>query len=389
MRINNTLKHSRESWWLLVDPVLLLSAAAITALGAVLVYSATRGVADGFAAADRSFLQRQIAAAAVGLMLGVIVAFIRPRYMQQSWPVLYVTALLALLAVAVFGVEVSGTQGWFALGSLRLQPSEPVKLVLIVGLALILSPSRMFPSQRGAVTVTRMLAATLTACFPVVLVMLQPDLGTVLVYLVVTFVMVVVSGVSARWMLCLACFALIAVVGVYQSDILADFQKARLTVFINPNETGQVSSYAYNVEQAQIAIGNGGLRGRGLFKGTQTRSDLVPAQQTDFIFTVVGEEMGLRGAGLLLGLYTLMLFRIWRTALLARSVFGRLVCVGVFTMFMSQMFQTVGMAMGMMPVTGIPMPLVSYGGSSMITSMTALGLVAGVYRRRLDTIDDI
>ena len=183
-------------------------------------------------------------------------------------------------------------------------------------------------------------------------------------YLIVAFVMIAVSGIDAKWVVSLALLAVACIAIVFSSDILEDYQQARLTVFLFDSEevTEAAAAYAYNAEQAQIAIGNGGLLGQGLFRGTQTRSQLVPAQQTDFIFTVVGEELGLRGAGILLGLYALMLLRIWRTAVLASSAFGRLVCAGVFTMFAFQMFQAVGMTMGMMPVTGIPMPLVSYGG---------------------------
>ena len=380
----NLVRPGKDSWWLLFDPLLLLTVLCITAIGVVLVYSATRGVVDDFTPPDTSFLQRQVIATGVGIVLGAVAAFVKPLRIHQFWFLIYAFMLAALIAVVVVGVEVSGTKGWFALGGVRLQPSEPAKVVLILSLALLLSASR-----DDRVSVKRLVAAVTVALVPVGLVMLQPDLGTVLVYLVVTFVMIVVSGVEVRWIACLALLALFAVFAVFQSDVLADYQKARLTVFINPDEPGSAADYAYNAEQAQIAIGNGGLRGQGLFQGTQTRSDLVPAQQTDFIFTVVGEEMGLQGAGTLLGLYALLLFRIWRTAFLASSSFGRMVCAGVFAMFMFQMFQAVGMTMGMMPVTGIPMPLVSYGGSSMITSMTALGLVAGVYRRRLAINEDI
>ena len=145
-----------------------------------------------------------------------------------------------------------------------------------------------------------------------------------------------------------------------------------------------VRQVAYNAEQSQIAIGNGGLSGQGLFEGTQTASDLVPFQETDWIFSVAGEELGFRGAGLLLGVYALLLFRMWRIAMRATDLFDRLITVGVMAMFLFQIFQSTGMAMGMMPVTGIPLPMVSYGGSSMLTSMAALGLVLGVHRRRFD-----
>ena len=375
-----SLEREKDPWWLLIDPFLNLSALAIAAMGSVLVYSATRGVVDDFTEPDTSFLERQLLFITVGVVVAAIAAFVAPRYMRRLYPLAFAVMMGALWLVLLVGVEVSGTQGWFSLGSFRMQPSEPGKLVVIIGLALLLAPPK-----GGAGLVRVALALALTAA-PIGLIRLQPDLGTLLVYLVVALVTVVASGIRLRWIVLLGIVAAMGIVGVLRSDALADFQEARLRVYLfAPSEANDdAATYAFNVEQAQIAIGNGGLRGQGLFEGTQTRSDLVPEQQTDFIFTVAGEELGLRGAALLLGLYAVLLFRIWRTAQIAATPFERLLCTGVFAMFLFQMFQSVGMTMGMMPVTGIPLPLVSYGGSSMLTSMAALGMVAGVYRRRLD-----
>ncbi len=375
-----SLEREKDPWWLLVDPFLILSALAIAAMGSVLVYSATRGVVDDFTEPDTSFLERQLLFITLGVVVATVAAFVSPGFMRLLYPLAFAVMMGALWLVLLVGVEVSGTRGWFSLGSFRMQPSEPGKLVVIVGLALLLSPR-----AGGAGLVRLGLALVLTAA-PIGLLMLQPDLGTMLVYLVVALVTVVASGIRLRWIALLGVVAAVGIVGVLRSDALADYQEARLRVYLfAPSEANDdAATYAFNVEQAQIAIGNGGLRGQGLFEGTQTRSDLVPEQQTDFIFTVAGEELGLRGAALLLGVYAVLLFRIWRTAQIAATPFERLLCTGVFAMFLFQMFQSVGMTMGMMPVTGIPLPLVSYGGSSMLTSMAALGMVAGVYRRRLD-----
>ena len=375
-----SLEREKDPWWLLADPFLILSALAIAAMGSVLVYSATRGVVDDFTEPDTSFLERQLLFITVGVVVAAIAAFVAPRHMRRLYPLAFAAMMGALWLVLLVGVEVSGTRGWFSFGTFRMQPSEPGKLVVIAGLALLLSPR-----AGGAGLVRLGLALVLTAA-PIGLLMLQPDLGTMLVYLVVALVTVVASGIKLRWIALLGIVAAVGIVGVLRSDALADYQEARLRVYLfAPSEANDdAATYAFNVEQAQIAIGNGGLRGQGLFEGTQTRSDLVPEQQTDFIFTVAGEELGLQGAALLLGLYAVLLFRIWRTAQIAATPFERLLCTGVFAMFLFQMFQSVGMTMGMMPVTGIPLPLVSYGGSSMLTSMAALGLVAGVYRRRLD-----
>ena len=375
-----SLERAKDPWWLLVDPFLILSALALAAIGSVLVYSATRGVVDDFTKPNTAFLERQVLFVTIGAVVAAVAAFVAPRYIRRLYPLGFLAMMAALWLVLEVGVEVSGTRGWFSFSTFRVQPSEPGKLVVIVGLALLLS------LRRGEASLRRVGLALALAAAPIGLLLRQPDLGTMLVYLVIAVVTVVVSGIRLRWIALLAIVAAVGTVGVLRSDALAEYQEARLRVYLfAPSEASDdAATYAFNVEQAQIAIGNGGLRGQGLFQGTQTRSDLVPEQQTDFIFTVAGEELGLRGASLLLGLYAVLLFRIWRTAQIASTQFDRLICTGVFVMFLFQMFQSVGMTMGMMPVTGIPLPLVSYGGSSMLTSMASLGLVAGVYRRRLD-----
>ena len=371
-------KLHKDPWWLLVDPFLMLAALAIAAFGCVLVFSATRGAVGEFVEPDTGFLTRQIVSAAVGVLVGVVASRFDPVHIRRLCPVAYAGMLTALWAVLEIGVAVKGTRGWFEFGSLRFQPSEAGKLVTIIVLAVVLSP------RSGEVGLRRLLWAVALAAAPMALIMRQPDLGTLLVYLAIAVVMVAVSTVRTRWIVALALLAAVSGIGVVNSNALAQYQEARLTVFLfeTVELSDEAARYAYHAEQAEIAIGNGGLTGQGLFQGTQTKSDHVPDQQTDFIFTVAGEELGFRGAALLLGLYSLLLFRVWRTAQVASSSLGRLMCAGVFAMFMFQMFQAVGMTMGMMPVTGIPFPLVSYGGSSMLTSMAALGCVAGVYRRR-------
>lgn len=369
-----------EPWWLLIDPLLVAAVAGIGAMGTVLVYSSTRGSGFDLVDPDRTYLDRQVIFLAAGAVLGVAAALVKPRLIRRLAPLAYGLMAASMLTVLAIGAEVHGARSWFSVGGYQFQPSELGKVVMIVTLALV------FSRGQGGASPLRLGLALLAMAPPVVLIMLQPDPGTALVYGAVFVAVVVVSGVKMRWIALLALIALVGGVWVLRSDLLAGYQQARLTVFLfDLDQVGaEAAGFAYNAEQAQIAIGNGGLTGQGLFEGTQTRSNMVPAQQTDFIFTVAGEEMGLRGAGLLLGLYSLLMYRIWRTARNASSVFGRLVCTGVLAMFLFQLFQSVGMTMGMMPVTGIPLPLVSYGGSSMFTSLIALGLTAGVHRRRYD-----
>jgi rod shape determining protein RodA len=191
--------------------------------------------------------------------------------------------------------------------------------------------------------------------------------------------MVLVAGVKGRHLLILGLLLFTGLVAVLQSDLLADYQVKRLMVFIDDQANTAAS---YNLEQAQVAIGNGGLTGQGLFEGTQNISDLVPEQQTDFIFTVIAEETGFVGSAVVLGLIGLLLARIWRIGRIADDRFGLLLAAGVFSMILFQVFQSVGMATGIMPITGIPLPLVSYGGSSVVTTFVGLGLVQSVHMRR-------
>ena len=376
-------REERDPWWFVVDPLLILSVIAITAMGALLVYSATRGPATELDPADTSFLTRQVIFAVVGACFGMFAALINIERIRSLVSVAFITTLGLLFGVVLFGADINGTQAWYRVGGFTFQPSEPGKLVLIVTLAAVFSGDR--------VGFQRMAAGLLLAGIPIGLILLQPDLGTVLVYIVITAVMITMSNISMRLILLLALAAITAITTIFTSDVLEDYQKDRLTVFVLDDEAvaelgADAVRVAYNAEQSQIAIGNGGLTGTGLFQGTQTSSNLVPEQQTDFIFSVAGEELGFRGAAILLVLFAVVVLRIWRVAVRASDEFDRLLAVGVMSMFVFQVFQSAGMTMGMMPVTGIPMPFVSYGGSSMLTSMIAIGLILGVYRRRFDFI---
>ena len=376
-------REERDPWWFVVDPLLILSVMAITAMGALLVYSATRGPATELDPANTSFLTRQVFFAVVGAGLGLFAALINIERIRSLVSVAYISTLGLLLGILLFGADINGTQAWYRIGGFTFQPSEPGKLVLIVTLATVFSGDR--------VGFQRMAAGLLLAGVPIGLILLQPDLGTVLVYIVVTAVMIMMSNISMRLILLLVLAAITAITMIFTSDVLEDYQKDRLTVFVLDDEAvaelgADAVRVAYNAEQSQIAIGNGGLTGTGLFQGTQTGSNLVPEQQTDFIFSVAGEELGFRGAAILLVLFAVVVVRIWRVAVRASDEFDRLMAVGVMSMFVFQVFQSAGMTMGMMPVTGIPMPFVSYGGSSMLTSMIAIGLILGVYRRRFDYV---
>ena len=370
-----------DPWWFVIDPLLIVCSIAIAVIGTLLVYSATRGPATDIDPADTSFLEKQVFFAVLGLVLAVGVALIHTDRIRSLAGVGYLGLIVLLLGILQFGTEINGAQAWFRFGGFTFQPSEPGKIVLIVTLATIFATDQ--------VRFQRMVAGLAVAGVPIGLVLLQPDMGTVLVYVMITAVMIMMSNISGRLIGLLVLAAVTVVTMIFTSDVLEQYQKDRLTVFVLDDEAveelgADAIRVAYNAEQSQIAIGNGGLTGQGLFRGSQTSSNLVPEQQTDFIFSVAGEELGFVGAAALLGLFGIVVFRVWRAAMRATDEFDRLLAIGVMAMFTFQVFQSTGMTMGIMPVTGIPLPLVSYGGSSMLTSMVALGLVLGVHKRRYD-----
>lgn len=355
-----------------VDLLLPVLAFAVAAIGVVMVYSATRGPATELRPAETGFLNRQMVYVGIGVGTMVMTAWIGHRWARRLAVHAYLGLLALLFGVLVAGVEVRGSRAWFQFGGYQFQPSEFGKVAVIVALAAWLGAAR----HVGAV---RLAVAILIVGIPVSAILLQPDLGTILVYGAIAAGMVLVAGVKGRHLLILGLLLLTGLVAVLQSDLLADYQVKRLMVFIDDQANTAAS---YNLEQAQVAIGNGGLTGQGLFEGTQNISDLVPEQQTDFIFTVIAEETGFVGSAVVLGLIGLLLARIWRIGRIADDRFGLLLAAGVFSMILFQVFQSVGMATGIMPITGIPLPLVSYGGSSVVTTFVGLGLVQSVHMRR-------
>jgi len=307
-----------------------------------------------------------------------LLAVVDYRRLREVLPLLYVGTLALLGAVLVAGVTVNGAKSWFAFGGFQLQPSEPGKIIVILALGFWFGADASPPGLR------RLAIGLAIAGVPIALILLEPDLGTVLVYGMVVAAVIVAAGTRAKYLAAILLLLVVGTVGALQSNVLKQYQVDRLTVFLEDKPTGEVArNAAYNLEQAKVAIGNGGLTGMGLFEGTQARGKLVPEQQTDFIFTVVGEELGFVGSVGLLLLYAFMIWRIWRIAALAPDFAGTLICIGVLAMLLFQMFESIGMTTGMMPITGIPLPFFSYGGSSILTSFAAIGLVLSVHRRRL------
>jgi rod shape determining protein RodA len=370
------MSRNPSSAWRHVDLVVVGCVAAVSALGCLMVFSATRGPnPDSY---NTTFLVKQLLFMAVGAGAMVLTAAIDYRRYRELVPLAYGgIVLLLLLVVSGLGSTRKGTQAWFAIGTFQLQPSELAKIVVIVGLAALIA---QFDQDLDAPRVAALLGVV---GVPMALILLQPDLGTALVFVAVTMGMLLIGGARARHIAVLTAAGAVGVFIVLNSGMLATYQQCRLTSFLGEeNSDCQARGGRYNQDQAEIATGSGGVLGKGLFQGTQTRLDLVPEQHTDFIFTAVGEELGFLGSATLLALLGVIAWRTWRTAQMARDPLGTLICVGVLSMFVFQVFENVGMTMGIMPVTGIPLPFMSYGGSSTLTEFIAIGLVLNVHMRR-------
>ena len=355
-----------------LDPVLIVCTVVLSIVGLISVYSATRGPGPDF---SKSYLIKQTIFMVIGAgVFGIFAAVDYRKLHDWAWAFYGATTVLLMLVISPIGTSANGAQSWFALGPFQLQPAEFSKLSLIGVLAFLLT------EFRGDIDLRRLVALLAAAALPMALIMLQPDLGETLILVVITMAILLVGGLPTRYIVVLTMVGVIGVIGALNSPVLADYQRSRLTAFVNPGDKSNKA--LYNIEQSQQAIANGRLTGQGLFDGPQTKLGFVPEQQTDFIFTAVAEQFGFIGSATVLLLYGLLCYRIWRIAQVAKDPFGTYVCVGVLAMFAFSAFENVGMAMGIMPVTGIPLLLISAGGSSTITALAGLGLVLNVHMRR-------
>ena len=276
------------------------------------------------------------------------------------------------------GSEVNGAKAWIRLpAGLQIQPAEIAKISIIIGLSMLLSErlhDRDQPSSRDV------LQGLLIAAIPIVLILVQPDMGTVLIISASVVTIIAVSGAPSRWVVGLLVIALLGGFTVVKVGAINDYQLKRLQSFVDP--TADPQSSGYQLRQSRITVGSGGIIGKGLFNGPQTNGRFVPEQQTDFIFTVAGEELGFLGCGAILLLYLIILMRGFRIARRSQDSFGRLVCTGVIAWFAFQVFENIGMTMGLMPMTGVPLPFMSYGGSSMFANLIGIGLLQNIHARQ-------
>jgi rod shape determining protein RodA len=363
--------------WRHVDPALALAACGLAVLGLVAIYSSTFSSLRAQGLPEGMIMRRQLLNLGLGLAGMVAVSLLDYRRLQAWAPVVFGVVVLVLgLVLTPLGSATNAAQSWFELGVYQVQPSEYAKVAMIVVLAAVFGSRREAPGLRQ---LAAGLAAVAVVCG---LILLQPDFGTFMVFVPILFGVLLVGGVPLRWLLVLALVGSVGVVGMFKLNMLKEYQKERLTAFIDPSADPDGRGYTYNARQALIAIGSGGVTGKGYLRGTQTNLQYVPEQKTDFIFTVVGEELGFAGAMLLLGLLGLLAWRGLRIAATARDPFGALIAAGVVSMLVFQAFVNIGMTIGIMPITGIPLPFVSYGGSSLVATFLAVGLLENVHMRR-------
>ncbi len=362
-----------------LDLTLVLVMLALIGVGLLLIYSATHRSLEAIGADPGLYLKRQATFAALGVVAALVVASVDYRFYKVYAGMIYLGAVVLLILVRTpLGTAVKGSQRWFEFSGFQITPSEFAKLALVVMLATYLSELRRSTSE---LQLPHVYTATAIAGFPALLVFLQPDLGTSIVLASILVGVLVVAGARARHLALLALTAIVLIVAALQTGLVREYQLERVRALFDPANVSE--SALWNREQAEIAIGSGGITGLGYLRGTQTNLDFVPEQHTDFIFTVAGEEFGFVGAVTVLLLFAVLLWRALRIAVLAKDPFGSYVAAGIASFFAIQMFVNVGMTVGIMPITGITLPFVSYGGSSLITNAVAVGLLLNIHMRRL------
>ncbi|MFF3951947.1 rod shape-determining protein RodA [Streptomyces sp. NPDC001890] len=372
---------ARDSVVRRLDWPLLGSAIALSFIGSLLVWSATRG-RDSLTHGDPYyFLLRHALNTGIGFALMVGTIWLGHRTLRGAVPILYGLSVLLVLAVLTpLGATVNGAHAWIIIGGgFSLQPSEFTKITIILVMAMLLAErvdagDQLHPDHR---TVAKALGL---AAVPMAVVMGMPDLGSVMVMVVIVLGVLLASGASNRWIAGLLGAGVAGAIAIWQLGLLDEYQIARFAAFANP--ALDPAGVGYNTNQARIAIGSGGLYGTGLFQGTQTTGQFVPEQQTDFVFTVAGEELGFLGAGLILVLLGVVLWRACRIARETTELYGTIVAAGIIAWFAFQSFENIGMTLGIMPVAGLPLPFVSYGGSSMFAVWVAVGLLQSIRVQR-------
>lgn len=372
---------ARDSVLRRLDWVILLAALALSGIGTLLVYSATRNRTELNQGDPYYFLLRNLLNTGIGVAIAIATVWVGNRALRGAVPILYgISCLFTLAVLTPLGATINGARSWIQLGGgFSVQPSEFTKITIALGMAMLLAGKVDAGDRRHPDHRTVMQALGLAA-LPIGIILLMPDLGSVMVLVVIVLAVLLASGASNRWIVGLLGAGVLGCVLIWQLGVLDEYQINRFAAFANP--ALDPSGVGYNTNQARIAIGSGGLSGSGLFHGSQTTGQFVPEQQTDFIFTVAGEELGFMGAGTIVFLLGVVLWRACRIARESTELYGTIVAAGIIAWFAFQSFENIGMTLGIMPVTGLPLPFVSYGGSSMFAAWIAVGLLQSIKAQR-------
>ena len=361
------------------DPILTAAVAILLFIGTLLVYAATRNWYAANGLDPEYYLKRHVINIAIGVMLAWGTTVIDYRLLRAYTPILWGLGVLGLAFVLIpgLGSEVNGAQAWIPLpGGFQIQPAELAKISIIVGISMLLSERKHDSDQPDTKDVLR---ALVVAAIPILLILRQPDMGTVFIISAAVVAILSISGASTKWVIGLLILAIAGGIVATKAGVISDYQVKRLQSFVDPNADSQGAGY--QLRQARITVGSGGFLGTGLFDGPQTNGRFVPEQQTDFIFTVAGEELGFLGSGFIIVLYLIILMRAFGIARRSSDPYGQMVCTGVIAWFAFQTFENIGMTLGLMPMTGVPLPFMSYGGSSMFANLIGFGLLQNVHAR--------
>ena len=359
-----------------IDLGLAVGLITLGLFGVVMIYSATRQLMLNAGDNPHYYFERQLLFVIIGIVIMFVIAHMDYRRFESAATPLYVCGLLGLAGVFLVGQTALGAQRWYSLGFIQIQPSEFTVLFIILAVA---TYCQRRPEGLTMYDVFRLL---LMGGTPLLMIAAQPDLGTAIIIVITVSAIMVVAGVPPRFMTLLAVVGSIGAVSAVYFDLLHRYQINRLFSFINPNSKNpKLQTLLYEVNNAKSAIGSGGIHGSGLFRGMQTVLGYVPEQRTDFIFTAIGEQLGFIGTSLVILLLAFVAWRMFVIGRNAKDTMGRLICLGVFIFFAFSCFENIGMTMGIMPVTGIPLPLLSYGGSAAVVFFAGGGAVLSVSRR--------
>ena len=359
------------------DPILTIAVGLLLVIGTLLVYAATRDWYSANGLDPQYYLKRHAINIVIGISLAWGITIIDYRLLRAYTPYIWGLGVFLLILVLIpgLGSEINGAKAWIPLpGGFQIQPAEIAKISIIIGISMLLSERTHNSDEPSNQDVLKALAI---AGIPILLILRQPDMGTVFIISASVVTIIAVSGASTRWVVGLILVAILGGLVATKSGVISDYQIKRLQSFVDPNADSQGTGY--QLRQARITVGSGGLVGTGLFNGPQTNGRFVPEQQTDFIFTVAGEQLGFLGSGFILFLLFIVLMRAFAIARRSTDPYGTLVCTGVIAWFAFQIFENIGMTLGLMPMTGVPLPFLSYGGSSMFANLIGFGLLQNVH----------